>query len=441
MIAQGNAMDQPSKAKPRVVILGAGFGGMEAARALRHVPVELIIVDRQNHHCFQPLLYQVATASLSPADVAWPIRSILSRQANARVIMAEVNAVDVDSATVVTDATPPIPYDLLVLATGATHSYFGHEEWADVAPGLKRIEDATEIRRRLLTAFERAEIEPDPDRRRRLLTFVIIGAGPTGVELAGAIADIASHALARDFRAIDPRASRIVLLEAGPRILPALPEDLSLYAQTALARMGVDVRTNTMVTACDHRGIETASGERIGSATNIWAAGVKASPTAAWIGVESDRAGRIKVNPDLSVPGHANIFAIGDVAAIGWKDNRPVPGIAPAAKQMGRYVGRLIAARVTGRPAAGPFSYRHYGDLATIGRKAAVVSINRLRLKGFLAWLFWSIAHVYFLISARNRLSVAFDWLWEYVTFQRGARLIIEPARPPQLQPNKYEHG
>jgi NADH dehydrogenase len=418
------------RTRPHVVIVGGGFAGLEAAKALSRADADILVLDRHNHHCFQPLLYQVATAALSPADIAWPIRSILSRQQNARVLLAEVTGIDLARGEVFTDAMPPLHFDYLVLATGATHSYFGHDEWAPLAPGLKHLEDATDIRRRLLIAFEKAEIETDPDARRRLMTFVIVGGGPTGVELAGALAEVACCVLARDFRSIDPRSSRIILLEGGPRILPAFPEDLSQYAQRSLERMGVTVRTSTMVTDCRGEGVVTASGERISASTILWAAGVKASPAAAWTQAPCDRAGRIKVNPDLSLPGYPNVFAVGDTAHVDVGDGRPVPGIAPAAKQMGRHVGRLIARRIAGEAGAQRFSYRHYGDLATIGRKSAVVSIGRLRLKGVLAWLFWSIAHIYFLIGVRNRFSVAVDWLWEYLTLQRGARLISDPPAP-----------
>lgn len=423
-------MSEAGAARPQVVIVGAGFGGLEAAKALKRAPVDVIIIDRENHHCFQPLLYQVATAALSPADIAWPVRSILSQQANARVIMAEVTGIDLTARQVKTDATAPIAFDYLVLATGATHSYFGHDEWAPLAPGLKRIEDAIEIRRRLLLAYEKAEIERDNKKREQQLTFVIIGGGPTGVELAGALADIARYALARDFRRIDPRESRIILVEGGPRILPALPESLAQYARHALEMMGVEVRTATMVTACDANGVTTASGERIDAATLVWAAGVRASPAGQWIGAEHDRAGRIKVEPDLSVPGHRNVFAIGDTASLTSADGQAVPGIAPAAKQMGRYVARVIKCKIANSTSPAPFAYHHIGDLATIGRKAAVVSFGRIRLTGFIAWVFWSVVHIYFLIGTRHRLSVAFDWMWDYVTFQRGARLIYDRQTP-----------
>lgn len=410
--------------QPHVIIVGGGFGGLEAAKALARAPVQVTLIDRQNHHCFQPLLYQVATAALSPADVAWPIRSILSRQANARVVMGEVTGVELTEARVLTSSMPPLRFDFLVLATGATHSYFGHEEWAPMAPGLKRIEDATEIRRRLLLAFEKAEIESDLARRAQQLSFVIIGAGPTGVELAGAIAEVAHHTLSRDFRRIDPGSARIILVEAGPRILSAFPEKLGDYARRSLERMGVTVRTETAIVACDADGVATAAGERISAATLIWAAGVRASPAAQWTGTPADRAGRVQVKPDLSIPGHPNVFAVGDTASVQWTEGKAVPGIAPAAKQMGRYVGALISAELAERADRTPFSYRHHGDLATIGRRSAIVAMRRLRLTGWFAWVFWSVAHIYFLIGVRNRLKVAVDWLWEYITFQRGARII-----------------
>ena len=413
--------------RPRVVIAGAGFGGIEAAKALARAPVDVTIIDRQNHHCFQPLLYQVATAALSPADVAWPIRHIFRRQKNATVLMADVRGVDTAQRVVGADPVE-IPYDYLVLATGATHSYFGHDDWAEAAPGLKRIEDATRIRRRILIAFERAELTSDEAERRRLLTFVVVGAGATGVEMAGAIAEVARQTLAMDFRNIDPRTARIVLIEAGPRVMPTFPENLSDYVRTTLAAKGVEMMTDTRVTGCDMRGVDTDRG-RIDAGTVIWAAGVVASPAARWLGAEPDRAGRIKVGPDLSVPGHAEIFAVGDTAAVADAQGRPVPGVAPAAKQMGRYVGRLIAARIAGEPSPPPFRYRHQGDLATVGRNAAVVKLGRLELRGFLGWLFWGLVHVYFLVEVRERFIVAFAWLWEYLTFQRGARLITEVRR------------
>jgi NADH:ubiquinone reductase (H+-translocating) len=422
--------------RPNVIIVGAGFGGLEAAKALRRAAAEVIVIDRQNHHCFQPLLYEVATAALSPADVAWPIRHMLRKQANATVLMAEVRGVDTEKRLVHADSIS-LPYDHLVLATGATHSYFGHDEWAEVAPGLKRIEDATRIRRRILIAFERAELASEENERRRLLTFVIVGAGATGVEMAGAIAEVARQTLAKDFRRIDPKASRIILIEAGPRVIPALPANLSDYAQRTLTAKGVEVMTSTRVMQCDARGVELEHGDlehgrlehgRIDAGTIIWAAGVIASPAARWLNADHDRAGRVRVGPDLSLPGHSEVFVVGDTATV--MEQPGIPGTAPAAKQMGRYVGRLIAARIAGRRAAPPFRYRHAGDLAAIGRNAAVVKLHRLELTGFLGWLFWSLVHIYFLIELKDRFVVAFTWLWDYITFQRGARLITEV--PPQ---------
>jgi NADH:ubiquinone reductase (H+-translocating) len=407
--------------RPRVVIAGAGFGGLDAARALRDAPVDITILDRRNYHCFQPLLYQVATATLSPADIAWPIRTLFRTQKNATVLMAEVTGVDAKNRLVFAGGDV-FPYDFLILATGATHSYFGHDNWAAVAPGLKTIEDATAIRRNTLLAFEKAELAHTEKQRRALLTFVIVGGGPTGVEMAGAIATIARESLQPDFRRIDASEAHVILLEAGPRILPALPENLSDYAKRALERMGAEVRTSTPVTGCDECGVDTAHG-RIDAATIVWAAGVVASPAAEWLGVKPDRAGRVEVNPDLTVPGHENIFVIGDTAAARWNDGQLVPGIAPAAKQMGQYAGRKIAAALSGKTLE-PFKYRHEGDLATIGRKAAVVKLDHFTLKGFAGWVFWGVAHIYFLIGLRNRFAVAFSWLWDWATYSSSARLI-----------------
>jgi len=415
--------------RARVVIVGAGFGGLEAAKALRRVEADVIVIDRQNHHCFQPLLYQVATAALSPADVAWPIRHILRDQANTTVLMETVEGIDTAGRRLRTNFGE-VPYDYLVIATGAMHSYFGHDEWSDAAPGLKRIDDATRIRRSILIAFEQAEAMAEPAAQCRLLTFVIIGGGATGVEMAGAIAEIARQTLAADFRRIDPRTARIVLVEAGPRLLPTFPPELSDYAHKALERAGVEIKTRTYVTNCDRQGVDTDGG-RIEACTLIWAAGVIASPAAQWLGVEADRAGRVQVGPDLSVPGHPEIFVIGDTAMVLDSGGRPVPGIAPAAKQMGKHVGKQIAARIAGGAGDAPFRYMHLGDLATIGRRAAVVKFGRLQLRGFLGWAFWSVVHIYFLIGLRNRFVVAFTWAWDYLTFQRGARLIVEPDRRP----------
>jgi NADH:quinone reductase (non-electrogenic) len=415
-----------SQQRPRVVIIGAGFAGLQAAKMLSRAPVEITIIDRHNYHCFQPLLYQVATAALSPADIAWPVRHILRSQNNAAVFMADVVGIDMQARVVKTQALN-FPYDFLVIATGATHAYFGHDAWAAFAPGLKSIEDATHIRRSILSAFERAELARDEAERKRLLTFVIIGGGPTGVEMAGAIAEIARQTLARDFRRIDPRTARCVLIEAGPRLLSSFSEKNSDYARAALTKMGVEVITGSPVIGCDQNGVDLPD-RRIDAASIIWAAGVVASPAAEWLAAEHDRVGRVIVQPDLSLPGHPEIFVIGDTAAV-HEDGRPVPGLAPAAKQMGSYVANLIMARLAGQSLR-PFHYRDQGELATVGRRAAVVDIGRLRITGFIGWLFWCVVHIYFLIGVRNRVMVAMTWLWSYLTFQRGARLITRTAPP-----------
>jgi NADH dehydrogenase len=410
--------------RPRVVILGAGFGGINAAIGLRKADVDVIVIDRRNYHLFQPLLYQVATAGLSPAQIAMPIRHILARQKNATVLMEKVEGVDTQARLVITEGRR-IPYDRLVIATGARHAYFGHDEWEDIAPGLKTIGDATEIRARILTAFEKAEVTDDPDLRSKLLTFVVVGGGPTGVELAGAIVELARKAIVRDFRNIDSSTARVILVEAGLRLLPAFPEDLSASAKRQLEKLGVEVRLGHAVTQCDANGVTLADGEPIASASVLWAAGVMASRAAKWLHVEADRAGRVIVQDDLSVPSHPEIFVIGDTALVKGADGRPVPGVAPAAKQMGRYVANLIKARLAGK-AVVPFRYIDYGNLATIGRKAAVADFGRLRLSGFVAWLLWSFAHLWFLVGFRNRIVVFLDWAWAYATFDRGARLITE---------------
>lgn len=413
--------------QPRMVIVGAGFGGLTVAKSLAKTPVDVTLIDRENHHLFQPLLYQVATAGLSPADIAWPIRRLVRRQKNTRVLFGEVTGVDRGRKRVIL-GDREIGYDILVLATGAAHGYFGNDDWAAHAPGLKAIDDATEIRRRLLLAFERAEMQSDPEKRRRLLT--IVGGGPTGVEMAGAVAELARMALAADFRAVDPGKTHVVLVEAGPRLLVGFPEDLSRYAADALARLGVDVRLGRAVTGCDAAGVSLGD-ETVPAATVIWAAGVKASPAADWLGLEADRAGRVLVGPNLKPPGAEDIFVIGDTALALDATGSPLPGIAPVAKQQGTYVADAIKARAAGKAAPSPFRYRDRGQLATVGRKAAVIVYKRLRLKGWLAWWIWGIAHIYFLISLRNRLLVTTQWLWSYVTFERGARLITGPRAPP----------
>jgi NADH dehydrogenase len=415
--------------EPHVVVVGAGFGGLNTVRALRRARVRVTLVDRRNHHLFQPLLYQVATAALSPADIAYPVRSILRRQQNAAVLLAE--AVGVDRAArelVLSDGR--LPFDYLVLATGARHAYFGHEAWEKNAPGLKTLEDALEIRRRILLAFERAEREPDEPRRRALVTFVIVGGGPTGVELAGAIGEISRQVMVSDFRAIDPREAQIVVLEAGPRILPSFPEDLALRAQESLRALGVEVRTGCPVTAMGNGFVE-AGGTRIAAATILWAAGVRASPLAATVGAPLDRVGRVLVEPDLSIPGDANVFAIGDLAAFLHQTGSPLPGVAPVAIQQGRHVAENVRRDLAGKPRR-PFHYRDRGSLAVIGRARAVAQFGRLKLTGFLAWLGWSFIHILFLIGFRNRALVLFEWAWAYFTYQRGARLITGSIERPR---------
>jgi NADH dehydrogenase len=409
--------------RPHVVIVGAGFGGLTAAQRLAKAPVDVTIIDRRNYHLFQPLLYQVATAGLSPAQIAMPIRAVLRDAPNVTVLMGRVDGVDT-GRRVVQAGEREVAYDYLILATGARHSYFSHDEWEQYAPGLKKIEDATEIRRRILTAFEKAETEDDPAQRRRLLNFVIVGGGPTGVELAGAIAELARRALARDFRQIDPRSARVVLVESGQRVLSTFPEALSARAARSLRRLGVEVRLGTPVTSVDMLGV-TVGTERIPAATVLWAAGVRSSPAAKWLKADVDRAGRVKVQADLSVPGHPEIFVIGDTACALDAAGQPYPGLAPVAKQQGGYVARLIRARATHSKAPGPFTYRDWGAMATIGRNHAVAHLfSRYHFGGMFAWLLWGLVHIMFLAGFRNRLVVLLDWTWSYVTFQSGARLI-----------------
>jgi NADH:ubiquinone reductase (H+-translocating) len=407
--------------RPQVVVIGAGFGGLSAALRLGRVDASLTVIDRRNYHLFQPLLYQVATAALSPADIAAPIRGILSRQANTTVILDTVTGIDTAGRAVLL-GDRRVHYDQLVIATGARETYFGHDEWAAVTSGLKKIEDATTMRRRILVAFERAEESEDEEERRRLLTFVIIGGGPTGVELAGALAELARAALARDFRRIDPKTARIVLVESHPRLLAGFPPELSDAAAKALAGLGVELRLGAKVSRCDDCAAVLGE-ERIESRTLIWAAGVAASPAAKWLGVEPGRAGRVPVGPDLTVPGHSEIFVIGDTAEVQGPQG-PLPGLAPVAKQQGAYVARVIAARLKRRAPPPPFRYRSFGNLATIGRKEAVADFGWLKLSGRPAWFVWGAAHIYFLVGFRNRMAVAVDWLWSYLTYQRGARLI-----------------
>jgi NADH:ubiquinone reductase (H+-translocating) len=412
-------------AKPHhVVIVGAGFGGLETAFGLAGAPVKITVIDRRNHHLFQPLLYQVATASLATSEIAWPIRYLLRDRKEVTTLFATVSGVDAQKKCVLLDDGDTLSYDKLVLATGARHAYFGHDEWEPFAPGLKTLEDATTLRRRILAAFERAERESDPRARAALLTFVIIGAGPTGVELAGTIAELAQHTLPPDFRNIDTHKARVVLIEAGPRVLAGFADDLSAYAQKSLESIGVQVMLGQPVTECSADGV-VFGGSRLEARTIIWAAGVRASPAAEWLGAPSDRAGRLQVEPDLTVPGHPDVFAIGDTATIAAWNGKPVPGIAPAAKQQGRYVANAIRARLAGRAAA-PFRYQHAGSLAQIGKRLAVIDFGRIKLRGAIAWWIWGIAHIYFLIGMRHRLSVALSWLWIYTRDQRTARLITQ---------------
>ncbi|MEI9887622.1 MAG: NAD(P)/FAD-dependent oxidoreductase [Rhizomicrobium sp.] len=409
---------------PRVVIVGGGFGGIAAAKALARAPVHVTLIDRRNHHLFQPLLYQVATAGLSPAQIAAPIRVILRHQQNANVLLGEVVDVDMNRREVVlSDAR--LGFDFLVLATGARHSYFGHPDWETFAPGLKSIEDALEIRRRILLAFEKAERDEDADARKALLTFVVIGGGPTGVELAGKIVEIARHALRKDFRKINPANAEVILVEAGERLLPMFPRELSTDAKARLERLGVTVRLGQAVTNCDADGA-VVGGKRMAARTIIWAAGVAASPAARWLGAPADRAGRTIVDGALSVPGHDNVFVIGDTASVKNPNGAVVPGLAAAAKQQGAYVAGVIKASVSASSRPKPFVYANLGNLATIGRNAAVIDFGKVKLTGFPAWLFWSVAHIYFLVGFRNRLVAILDWFWTYLTFERGARLITD---------------
>jgi NADH dehydrogenase len=407
---------------PRVVIVGAGFGGIACARALRHAPASITLIDRQNYHLFQPLLYQVATAALSPADIAIPIRAIFRDQFNAKVMLATVTGLDTERREVLADGLN-LPYDYLVVATGATHSYFGHDAWAPFAPGLKRVDDATLVRGRVLEAFERAEVAANEGERRRLLRFVIVGGGPTGVELAGAIAELARVGMAKDFRNFDPATAEIILVQAGPRLLPAFPESLSEVARRSLANIGVKVFLNSKVRLIDADGV-SVNDRRIYSRTVLWAAGVAASPAAKWLNAEADKAGRVKVQPDLSVPHLRDVYVIGDTALANCWQGQPVPGLAQAAKQGGAFVAKVIRAKLRGEPVSYAFSYRHMGSLATIGRKSALADFGFVRLRGAMAWWLWGIVHVLFLVGSRNRAAVVLNWIWSYVTYRASTRLI-----------------
>ena len=416
--------------RPRIVIVGGGFGGLYAARALRRAAADVTLVDRRNFHLFQPLLYQVATGALSPANIAAPLRSIVKRQRNTRVLLAEVKGFDLDRRAALTDAGE-IPYDVLVVATGAAHAYFGHDAWERWAPGLKTLEDATEMRRRILLAFEEAESATDPARRRRLLTFVIVGAGPTGAELAGALAEIARHTLRDDFRTIEPAEARIFLVEAGPRVLATYPEPLSERARAQLVSLGVDVRLDAAVTDVREGAVDVAragKGETIEAATILWAAGVAASPLGAAlaraVGAETDRAGRVRVAPDLTLPGHPEVFVIGDLMTLGGKGGKPLPGVAPVAMQQGRHAARTILARLAGRPGPGPFHYLDKGNMAVIGRGRAVADLGFVRFGGYPAWLAWLFIHLMYLVQFGNRVLILVQWAWSYLTWDRSARLI-----------------
>ncbi|MHC2017772.1 NAD(P)/FAD-dependent oxidoreductase [Methylobacterium sp. CM6247] len=405
-------------------MVGGGFGGLAVAQELGSVSgIRVTVIDQRNHHLFQPLLYQVATAVLSPSDIAEPIRGILSHHQNIDVLMARVERVDVDRRKVLLEKDDTCGYDTLVLATGATHSYFGHPEWEQAAPGLKTIEDARRIRAKVLLAFEQAERATDAAERDRLMTFAVIGGGPTGVEMAGAIAGLARNALVRDYRSIDPRSARVLLIEAAPEILNTFSKDLSTYARTALERLGVTVLTNSPVEDISGTGV-TVGGQLIPTAAVVWGAGVRASPVGAWLGVETDWIGHVRVGPDLSVPGRAGVYVIGDAAFAIAQDGSPLPGLAQVAHQQGRYLGRALRERIRHNRPPKPFRFRSRGNLAVIGRNAAVVQWDSVKLKGFSAWLIWGVAHVYLLVGFQNRLVVSLRWLWAYITFRRGARII-----------------
>ncbi|TPI57720.1 NAD(P)/FAD-dependent oxidoreductase [Mesorhizobium sp. B3-1-3] len=414
-----------SETEHNVVVVGAGFGGLELTRALAGAPVRITMIDKRNHHLFQPLLYQVATTSLATSEVAWPIRHLLRKRKDVTTLLGNVTGVDRAGKRVLLEDGSSVPYDTLVLATGARHAYFGHDEWEPFAPGLKTLEDATTIRRRILLAFEQAERETDPAKRQALLTLVIVGGGPTGVELAGTIVELAHDTLRGEFRNIDTRQARVVLIEAGERILANFAPQLSDYARKALERLGVTVELGRPVTKLDAEGVVFGDAH-LPARTIIWAAGVAASPAAEWLGAAADRASRVLVEPDLTVPGNPDIFVIGDTAHVLRPDGKPVPGVAPSAKQEGKHVAATIKARLAGDTATRPFRYKHAGDLATIGKRAAAIDFGWIKLTGWPAWWLWGIAHIYFLIDFRNRLAVSLSWLWIYLTGQRSARLITQ---------------
>jgi NADH dehydrogenase len=425
--------------RPRVVVIGAGFAGINAAKALAKAPVDVTVVDRKNHHTFQPLLYQVALAVLSPAEIASPVRTVLRRSHHTEVLLGEVSGFDLQKRLVRLDGLE-LPYDYLIVGAGATHAYFGHPEWEEFAPGLKTLEDAIEIRRRVLMAFETAEREVIAGRKCPPLTFVVVGGGPTGVELAGAIADIAGHHLKNEFRAIDPRQSKIILLEGGPRVLPVYPEDLSASAQRQLESMGVEVRTNAMVTSIEADSVSIGK-EKIPAAVILWGAGVSASPLGKMLGVPTDRAGRVVVQPDLTVPGYPEVFVVGDLASAKRRNGQPVPGVAPAAIQMGKFVARQIKRTVEGQPRE-QFEYLDKGNLATIGRSHAIADFpGKIHISGYIAWLSWLFIHLFFLIGFRNRFFVMIEWAWAYITYNHGARLITGVDMREQVERPKIRAG
>ncbi|HEV7358508.1 MAG TPA: NAD(P)/FAD-dependent oxidoreductase [Steroidobacteraceae bacterium] len=416
-----------------VVIVGAGFGGLSAAQELAGAPVRITIIDQRNHHLFQPLLYQVATAALATSEIAWPIRFLMRKREEVTTLLGTVGGIDTRKRRVNLQDGASIDFDTLILATGARHAYFGHDEWEPFAPGLKTLEDATSIRRRVLLSLEQAERETDPARRAALLTFAIVGGGPTGVELAGAIVELVYQNLVGEFRRIDTRQARVLLIEAGPRLLPAFAPDLSAYALRALQRLGVEVRLGSAVTDCNSSGVRIGE-ETVAAEVILWAAGVRASPAAVWLGAPADSACRVKVEPDLTAPGHPEIFVIGDTATVIVWNGKPAPGIAPAAKQQGIHVARTIKQRLAGDSRSRVFRYQHAGDLATIGKRSAVIDFGWCKLKGWFAWMVWGLAHIYFLIGLRNRLAVALSWLWIYLTGNRSACLITQVDHNPHNQ-------
>ncbi len=424
--------------RPRVVVIGAGFAGLNAAKALAGAPVDVIIVDRKNHHTFQPLLYQVALAVLSPAEIASPVRTILRRAANTEVLLGEVTGFNLQKQLIRLDDLD-LAYDYLIVAAGATHAYFGHPEWEEFAPGLKTLEDATEIRRRILLAFETAERELFAHRTPPPLNFVVVGAGPTGVELAGAISDIAGRHLTKEFRSIDPRQSRIILLEGGPRVLPSYSEDLSASAERQLKEMGIEVRTNAMVTNIE-QGAVCVGTEKIPASVVLWGAGVSASPLGKMLGVPIDKAGRVIVQPDLTLPGHPEVFVTGDLASATRHNGQPVPGVAPAAIQMGKFAARQIKRAVAGKPRE-KFEYLDKGSLATIGRSRAVGQFGKIHISGYFAWMAWLFVHLLFLVGFRNRLFVMSEWAWAYLTYNHSARLITEPGEGDRAEKPKAKAG